>query len=143
MKCDYCKNKGTNRFLVQSKDMDTGVDAKIANLDQPSLVVSGWFDGFVGIPPVSAPINYCPMCGRALGGVSRKGAKKVLRIKKFLGERCMTQTEAAELCGLKQQAFNRIVNGIEPPYPKRGQRIADALGWAGDWRVLFEEIEVN
>lgn len=69
--CDYCKNKSTNRFLVQSKDMDAGVDAKIVNLDQPNLVVSGWFDGFVGIAPVSAHINYCPMCGRALGGDSR------------------------------------------------------------------------
>jgi transcriptional regulator with XRE-family HTH domain len=54
----------------------------------------------------------------------------------------MTQKEGAELCGLKQQAFNRIVNGKEPPYPKRGQRIADALGWNGDWRELFAEIEV-
>ena len=70
-KCEYCKNKGTNRFLVQSKDMDAGIDAKIVNLDQPYLFVSGWFDGFVGIQPILAPINYCPMCGRALGGDSR------------------------------------------------------------------------
>lgn len=69
--------------------------------------------------------------------------KKVLRIKQYLGERCMTQAEAAELCGLKQQAFSRIVNGNEPPYPKRGKRIADALEWPGDWRDLFEEIEVR
>ena len=68
--------------------------------------------------------------------------KKVLRIRQFLGERCMTQTEAAELCGLKQQAFSRIVNGTEPPYPRRGERIARALDWQGDWRELFEEIEV-
>jgi len=69
--------------------------------------------------------------------------KKVLRIKKHLGERCMTQAEGAQLCGLKQQAFNRIVNGIEPPYENRGKRIAEALEWSGDWRELFEEIEVQ
>jgi len=69
--------------------------------------------------------------------------RRVLKIKQWLGEKCLSQTEGAELCGLKQQAFNRIVNGIEPPYPKRGQRIADALGWHGDWRELFEEIEVS
>ena len=69
--------------------------------------------------------------------------KKVLRIKKYLGERCMSQVEAAAICGLKQQAFNRIVNGVEPPYQHRGQRIAEALGWEGDWRELFEETEVE
>lgn len=77
-KCDYCKNKSKNKYLVQSKDMDAGVDAKICvywntltKADQPNLVVSGWFDGFVGIAPVSVSINYCPICGRALGGDSR------------------------------------------------------------------------
>ena len=67
--------------------------------------------------------------------------RKVLRIKKLLGERCLTQVKGAEMCGLKQQSFNRIVNGVEPPYSGRGQRIADALGWEGDWRDLFEEVE--
>lgn len=69
--------------------------------------------------------------------------KKVLRIKQWLGEKCLTQTEAADMCGLKQQTLNRIVNGVEPPYPKRGQRIAEALGWQGDPAELFEEIEVS
>ena len=55
----------------------------------------------------------------------------------------MTQVEAAQLCGLKQQSFNRIVNGTEPPYSQRGERIAEALGWTGDWRDLFEWIEVE
>ena len=71
MKCDYCKNKRKNKFLVQSKDMDAGVDAKVVILDQPYLFVSGWFDCFVGIPPILATINHCPICGRALGGDSR------------------------------------------------------------------------
>lgn len=69
--------------------------------------------------------------------------KKVLRIRKFLGERCLTQSEAARMCGLKQQSFSRIVNGKEPAYSKRGKRIAEALGWEGDPAELFEEIEVK
>lgn len=67
----------------------------------------------------------------------------VLRIRKYLGERCMSQRAAAELCGLKPQAFSRIVRGVEPPYSKRGQRIADALGWPGAWEELFEEVNVD
>ena len=69
--------------------------------------------------------------------------RTVLRIRKFLGEHCLSQAEGARRCGLKPQAFSRIVNGVEPAYPKRGQRIADALGWEGDWRELFEEVEVD
>ena len=64
-----------------------------------------------------------------------------LRIKTWLAEQGRTQTECAALCGMKQQAFNRVVNGIEPPYPHRGRRIAEALGWKGDWQELFEEVE--
>lgn len=69
--------------------------------------------------------------------------RTVLRIKQFLGERCMTQAEGAARCGLKPQAFSRIVNGTEPPYSKRGQRIADALGWEGDWTELFEKVAID
>lgn len=55
----------------------------------------------------------------------------------------MTQAAGAAKCGLKPQAFSRIVNGTEPPYSKRGQRIADALGWEGDWAELFEEVVID
>lgn len=81
----------------------------------------------------------------ALKDVGQMGAgmKRVLRIRQYIGERCMTQTEAAAKCGLKPQAFSRIVNGLEPPYSKRGQRIADALGWEGDYRELFMEVAVD
>ena len=68
--------------------------------------------------------------------------KKVLRIRQYIGARCLTQTEAAKMCGLKPQAFNRIIRGVEPPYSKRGQRIAKALGWTRDWTELFEEVDV-
>lgn len=70
-------------------------------------------------------------------------SRKVLRIKQFLGWKCMTQVEGAKRCGLKPQAFSRIVNGLEPPYTRRGQRIADALGWEGNWSELFEEVTLD
>lgn len=69
--------------------------------------------------------------------------RNVLRLRQYLGERCLTQAEAAARCGLKPQAFSRIVNGTEPPYSKRGERIARALGWEGDWEELFEVVTVD
>ena len=35
------------------------------------------------------------------------------------------------------------MRGLEPPYPKRGHAIAAAVGWAGDWRELFEREEAG
>jgi len=68
--------------------------------------------------------------------------KKVLRIKQFIGAKCLTQREAAKICGLSPQAFSRIVAGREAPFSKRGPHIAEALGWEDDWEKLFEEVEV-
>ena len=67
-----------------------------------------------------------------------------LKIRSYLeNDLHITQKRGAEMCGLTPQAFGRIVNGQEPPYSKRGPRIADALGWQGDWRELFEPIEIE
>lgn len=43
--------------------------------------------------------------------------------------------------GIGAPAVSRIVRGLEPPYPKRGRAIADAVGWTGDWRELFEQVD--
>ena len=64
----------------------------------------------------------------------------MLRIKYELISRGISQTEFAKSAGLKPQAVSRIVNGLEPPYTKRGERIAAALGWEGDPSELFEEV---
>ncbi|MDO4532582.1 MAG: helix-turn-helix transcriptional regulator [Coriobacteriia bacterium] len=66
----------------------------------------------------------------------------MLRIKYEMDVRRVRQKEISARTGLAKQTVSKIVNGVEPPYPKRGQRIADALGWRGDWRELFEEVEV-
>lgn len=49
-----------------------------------------------------------------------------------------TQAMIARKTGIGKPAVSRIVRGLEPPYPKRGRAIADAVGWKGDWRTLFE-----
>ena len=66
----------------------------------------------------------------------------MLRIKKVLEELGLSQAKAARLADVSEASLSRIVRGVEPPYSGRGQRIADALGWQGDWRDLFEEVEV-
>ena len=65
----------------------------------------------------------------------------MLRIEQVLKERGLSQAKAARICDVNESSMSRIVRGIEPPYPQRGQRIAEALGWEGKPSELFEEIE--
>lgn len=65
----------------------------------------------------------------------------MLVIEQVLFEKRLSKSKAARLADVNQTSFSRIVNGKEPPYSGRGQRIADALGWTGDWRDLFKEVE--
>lgn len=66
----------------------------------------------------------------------------MLRIELVLKERGLSRAKAARLADVNETSMCRIVRGIEPAYPRRGQRIADALDWKGDWRELFAEVEV-
>lgn len=52
----------------------------------------------------------------------------------------VSQAKLARLAGVNQTSLSRIENGKEPAYPRRGRRIADALGWEGDPSELFEEV---
>jgi len=65
----------------------------------------------------------------------------MLRIEQELKKKGLSQAKAARMCDVNESSMSRIVRGVEPPYPKRGQRIADALEWRGDWRELFAEVE--
>ena len=67
----------------------------------------------------------------------------MLRIEQELKARGLSQAKAARMCDVNESSMSRIVRGVEPPYPKRGQRIAEALGWEGDPAELFAEIEVG
>jgi len=66
----------------------------------------------------------------------------MLRIERICEKHGM-QSMIARKTGIGKPAVSRIVRGLEPPYPKRGQAIADAVGWTGDWRGLFEKEETE
>ncbi|MBQ9003458.1 MAG: helix-turn-helix transcriptional regulator [Eggerthellaceae bacterium] len=66
----------------------------------------------------------------------------MLRIERIC-EKYGTQAMIAAKTGIGKPAVSRIVRGLEPPYPKRGRAIADAVGWRGDWRELFEREETE
>lgn len=67
--------------------------------------------------------------------------KRNLRIKQYLADKGISQSEAARLSGVNQTNLCRIVNGLEQPFSKRGKRIADAIGWTGSVDELFSEVE--
>lgn len=64
----------------------------------------------------------------------------MLRLTKERNRRGLSQAELSRISCVNQSSMSRIERGIEPAYPQRGQRIADALGWAGDYAELFEEV---
>lgn len=64
-----------------------------------------------------------------------------LRIMRVLKERGLSQAKLARMCDVNESSMSRIVRGIEPPYPNRGQRIADALDWQGNWQELFVDVD--
>lgn len=63
---------------------------------------------------------------------------KIQEVRVSLG---ISQAELARRAGINQTSLSRIENGQEPAFPKRGKKIADALGWSGDPDELFEFIE--
>ncbi len=65
-KCRYCEYKRDYEYLVKTTRSHTS-DGLRVHIDGDQLVVSGWYDSMVGIEPVEAKINFCPMCGRKLG----------------------------------------------------------------------------
>lgn len=78
--------------------------------------------------------------GPSLRQEGRGMSERMLRIGRICEKRG-TQAMIAKATGISRPAVSRIVRGLEPPYPKRGKAIAAAVGWAGDWRELFEECD--
>ena len=64
----------------------------------------------------------------------------MLVLKKVLGERGVSQGKLARAADIAEAGLCRVMRGAEPCGADRGQRIADALGWEGDWRELFAEV---
>ena len=54
----------------------------------------------------------------------------------------MSQRELAERAHVNEASISRICRGKEPAYPKRGERIARALGWTGDSAELFMDVRL-
>ena len=126
--CGYCQIDGANGFELSP---DHGGHMWVDNYGKYAVLCASPEDD--GEDPMEAVIYYCPMCGRSLG-------KHRLRIEQVLKERGLSKAKAARMADVNQSCMSRIVNGKEPAWPKRGQRIADAIGWEGDWRELFEEV---
>lgn len=63
------------------------------------------------------------------------------RLQLELLKRGVSQRELAERTGVNEASLSRICNGKEPAYPRRGKRIAEALGWAGDPQELFKGVD--
>ena len=64
----------------------------------------------------------------------------MLRIEFERKRKGISQAKLARLADVNASSMNRIERGKEPAYPRRGQKIADALGWTGDPMELFEEV---
>ena len=67
----------------------------------------------------------------------------MLRIQIELARQNMSQSECARRAGVNQTSMSRIVRGLEPAFPNRGKRIANAIGWEGDPADLSEEVPVQ
>lgn len=65
----------------------------------------------------------------------------MLLLEKVMWEKHLNQSALARLAEVHPTSLSRIINGKEPAFPKRGERIAKALGWEGDPAELFEEVE--
>lgn len=62
--CEYCDNKAVRLGGTDPEELK-GVCLFMWN-GKPSLNLTGWCYGSVGIPSVSVKINYCPFCGKRL-----------------------------------------------------------------------------
>lgn len=63
--------------------------------------------------------------------------RKRMLLRRLRLARGLTQKALAERAGCSAVSVARIEGGLEPPYPKRGAKIAAALGWCGDYETLY------
>ena len=65
----------------------------------------------------------------------------MMRLEAELRRLRMSQAQCARKANVNQTSMSRIIRGKEPPYPHRGKRIAEAIGWEGDPAELFKEVQ--
>ena len=64
----------------------------------------------------------------------------MLRIQHELERLRLSQAKLSRMADVNQVSMSRIVNGLEPAYPNRAKRIAEAIGWEGNPDDLFAEV---
>ena len=67
----------------------------------------------------------------------------MLRIQHELEQLRLSQAKLSRMADVNQVSMSRIVNGLEPAFPNRAKRMADAIGWDGDPMDLFAEVEID
>ena len=64
----------------------------------------------------------------------------MLKVKELRISQRMSQSELARRARVNQTSMSRIERGLEPAFPRRGARIAEALEWTGSLEELFGEV---
>ena len=70
----------------------------------------------------------------------------MLQIKYEAFRQNLTNREISKRAEISEESLSRIISGKQSPGFKRGQsaeRIARAVGWKGDVRALFAEVEAD
>ena len=67
----------------------------------------------------------------------------MLLAKQILLEREESQLQLSYKAQVSPSDVSRYMSGERKPYPNHAQRIADALGWTGEPKELFEEVVKN
>lgn len=70
-------------------------------------------------------------------------SKKVCRLELIAKERGLSFSQLSRKADVCVTSIYRIRRGFEPPYQKRGEKLAQALEWEGDLDKLFEFVEVE
>lgn len=70
-------------------------------------------------------------------------SKKVCRLELVAKERGLSFSQLSRKADVCVTSIYRIRRGFEPPYQKRGEKLAQALGWEGELDKLFEFVEVD
>lgn len=69
------------------------------------------------------------------------GSKPVLRVVIERRKMGLSQAALARAAGINQTSMSKVERGLEPAFPYRGKRIAEALGWEGNPDDLFKAWE--
>ena len=70
-------------------------------------------------------------------------SKKVCSLELVAKERGLSFSQLSRKADVCVTSIYRIRRGIEPAFPKRGEKLAKALEWDGELDKLFEFVEIE